>query len=703
MNKNILSTRAAIAALFVFCGSVFAQYWTGDGGKGIRLAVLEPEGKGISKEDQWMLSLVQSSIAGDLNKYSDMTIIDRQNLEKVFEEWKESMSGNYSEENRIKIGNLTNASHILNGTISKTANAFMLELSVTDLKSGERKASYSPTPVSAFALENLSAIKEASADLLKQLGVNLTSTALAELKKAANTARVQAEEALARGIVAKRQGTEVAALSYFYQAAALDPTMLEAANRSSVMAANISSGNIGADTRNDILWRRDWVARLKEAEQFFDNLFNKNSLPYTLFYTTKIIPGDINYQTETQSLSINTNLHAPGAWIWLSSVEKSLQAVYDGLDATKRKRDWGLQDWPWRGVTELKPFENKRKIFSIAAELVNDKGKAIGKANFQSEGSWWFNRHGRPEIYISDDDRKQVKFANVSADDITDRITIRIESVNGTDANAAARTGVLQVKAISEAEWNSYVLFKMGRGGIMGYNGEGGDLVISDSIWDDPVTAIGENVFKYKGITRITIGKNVEIHNSAFDNKFSEFYTQERRRAGTYILHKADWISIEMLMTDKRDGKKYKTVKIGKQTWMAENLNFSGNCYDNKLTNCEKYGGLYNWNVAIKVCPSGWHLPSKSEYEELDKAVGGENVAGKKLKARSGWINGNGTDEFGFSALPDGEGSLGVNWWSATEGSFGIIAYMRSMGSADGAYWSSIKKSYLKSVRCVQD
>jgi len=154
MNKNIFSARTAIAALLVFCGSTFSQYWTGDGGKGIRLAVLEPEGKGISKEDQWMLSLVQSSIAGDLNKYSDMTIIDRQNLEKVFEEWKESMSGNYSEENRIKIGNLTNASHILNGTISKTANAFMLELSVTDLKSGERKASYSPTPVSAFALEN---------------------------------------------------------------------------------------------------------------------------------------------------------------------------------------------------------------------------------------------------------------------------------------------------------------------------------------------------------------------------------------------------------------------------------------------------------------------------------------------------------------------------------------------------------------------
>jgi hypothetical protein len=544
MKKNIFLTQAAIAMFYVFCGSAFAQqYWTGDGGKGIRLAVLEPEGKGISENDKWTLSVVQSVIYTDFGKYSDMTIIDRQNLEKVFEEWKESMSGHYSDADRIKIGNLTNASHILSGTVIKTPSAFMLELSVTNLQSGERKASYSQ-PVSASALENHSAIKGASADLLKQLGVNLTGTALAELKQAANTARIQAEEALARGIVAKKRGTEVAALSYFYQAAALDPTMLEAANRSSVMSANISSGNIGADTRNDILWRRDWVARLTEAEKFFNDLFNKNSLLYTLFYSNKIIPGDIDYETETQTLIINTNLHASGAWVWLSSVEKALQVVYDGLDATKRKKDWGLQDWPWRGVTELRPFESKRKTFSIAAELVNSRGKIIGRANFESSGEWVFNRYGRPEIYISDDDRKQVSFASVKADDITDRITIRIANVNGIDAHAAARTGVLQVKAISEAQWDSYVSFRMGKGGITGYNGKGGELVIPDSIWNEPVTAIGTDVFRYKNITRIAIGRNVEIHENAFDNKFSEFYNKNyniygrlrERVAGTYSI-----------------------------------------------------------------------------------------------------------------------------------------------------------------------
>ena len=166
--------------------------------------------------------------------------------------------------------------------------------------------------------------------------------------------------------------------------------------------------------------------------------------------------------------------------------------------------------------------------------------------------------------------------------------------------------------------------------------------------------------------------------------------------------------------TDKRDGKEYKTIEIGTQTWMAENLNYNANsslCYKNEPENCEKYGRLYDWVAAMKACPSGWHLPSISEYEKLDNAVGGENVAGKKLKAKSGWNkNGNGTDEFGFSALPGGYGysdgsfyNVGNNgdWWSTTEYN-ASYAYLRGMifDYSDSIYYDN--KSNLRSVRCVQ-
>jgi len=114
---------------------------------------------------------------------------------------------------------------------------------------------------------------------------------------------------------------------------------------------------------------------------------------------------------------------------------------------------------------------------------------------------------------------------------------------------------------------------------------------------------------------------------------------------------------MEGTFTDPRDGKTYKTVKIGNQTWMAENLNYEcegSKFYDNDPANAEKYGRLYDWATAFKACPSGWHIPSKEEWRTLVDYAGGFDISGKELKARSGWRTNSGTDAFGFSALPGG-------------------------------------------------
>jgi len=504
---------AAVAAVMVTAASAqqASPYFTGDGGKGIRLAVLEPSGNGLSADDQWMLSLVQGSITGDFNKFSGMTIIDRQNLEKVIGEWKEHASGKYSDEDYVRIGNLTNASHILTGNISKTANAFMIEFSVTDLQSGVRKASYSPKPVSLFALENLSAVKEASADILRQLGVNLTGAAIAELKQTENMAKIRAETMLARGITAQKQGTEVAALNYFFEAAILDPSLAEAVNRSSVMAANISSGNIGADARNDILWREAWVARLEEAERYFDHLNKTVSMPYTLFYSDEIVQGDINYQDKTMSLTIKTNLYgSSGIKVWALSVERALQAVYDGLDATKRKEVWGLNNWPNHRVTDLNPFARQRKTFTVVAELVNSGNTVIGREEFQIEGYWEYNTYGgRMGVSVSADGRKDVRFRNVNANDITDNLTIRFASVNGEAAETAAQKGVLQIRPMRKSDFNASDRFTFAFGEIIRYNGAGERLVIPNTLWGDAIISIGNEMFRGKSLSGVTIPSSV--------------------------------------------------------------------------------------------------------------------------------------------------------------------------------------------------
>ena len=219
-------------------------------------------------------------------------------------------------------------------------------------------------------------------------------------------------------------------------------------------------------------------------------------------------------------------------------------------------------------------------------------------------------------------------------------------------------------------------------------------------------------------------------------------------------------------LTDDRDGQTYKTVKIGEQWWMAENLNYAYTgvpfkvgdftsdstswCYDNDVANCAKYGRLYSWSAAMDssgivpgntangcgygkycnlgnvkvrgVCPEGWHLPTEAEWEALlFDAVGGTKTAGTMLKSTEGWhdkhdvTSGNGSDNFGFSALPAGlsygsgnfydEGDIRAYFWGSTEDNNNsdnanfMYLYYNDYAACLGGY----DKSFGFSVRCLKD
>ena len=190
------------------------------------------------------------------------------------------------------------------------------------------------------------------------------------------------------------------------------------------------------------------------------------------------------------------------------------------------------------------------------------------------------------------------------------------------------------------------------------------------------------------------------------------------------------------------DGNSYSTVKIGNQTWMAENLrttsyrngnpitnitnpnewdgNFSLGAwahYNNDSQNENPYGKLYNgYAISGNVCPVGWHVPTDAEWTELSDFLGGENVAGWKMKSigTEYWQSPNtdATNESGFSGLPGGNrningtfGSIGEGgwWWSSTE-YFNDYLYYRTVASWSGQIGGS--HAYKKdgySVRCLRD
>ncbi|MCL2101360.1 MAG: fibrobacter succinogenes major paralogous domain-containing protein [Fibromonadales bacterium] len=167
--------------------------------------------------------------------------------------------------------------------------------------------------------------------------------------------------------------------------------------------------------------------------------------------------------------------------------------------------------------------------------------------------------------------------------------------------------------------------------------------------------------------------------------------------------------------TDSRDGQSYRTVKIGNRIWMAENFSYANHscgvswCYENNDAYCAAYGRLYDWCAAMSACPDGWRLPSDADWYDLIRAAGSQEIAGEKFKSQTGWnSNGNGTDEFGFSALPGGYGRschrafIGAGssgfWWGATELGAWIM----------GADYEGMEASFIGanaglSVRCVRD
>ncbi|MEA3462992.1 MAG: FISUMP domain-containing protein, partial [Bacteroidota bacterium] len=173
-------------------------------------------------------------------------------------------------------------------------------------------------------------------------------------------------------------------------------------------------------------------------------------------------------------------------------------------------------------------------------------------------------------------------------------------------------------------------------------------------------------------------------------------------------------------LTDSRDGHEYKTVKIGDQWWMSENLAYKADkgclVYEGVDRYLETYGYLYTWETALTVCPEGWHLPSDAEYEKLSNFLGGYAASGGKLKATGTILwespNTDATNSSGFAALP-----AGYNGSEAYQVFIGKMAYFWSYDEtvedaeiARALYFNKgeftrymIDRSNGLSVRCMKD
>ena len=195
-------------------------------------------------------------------------------------------------------------------------------------------------------------------------------------------------------------------------------------------------------------------------------------------------------------------------------------------------------------------------------------------------------------------------------------------------------------------------------------------------------------------------------------------------------------------MVTDHTGRTYKTVKLGTQTWMAENLRITrfqnGDSipqartaeewkkadlaeqpawcyYNNDTANDRTYGKLYNWWAITdprKLAPAKWHIPNDEEWTRVTLFLGGERIAAQKMKLTTLWPEkGVGTNKSNFSALPSGSrdanglfrslGTFGI-WWTAEEFSMDK-SWGREMGSGNGIGRYSYQKGNGFAIRCVKD
>ena len=357
-----------------------------------------------------------------------------------------------------------------------------------------------------------------------------------------------------------------------------------------------------------------------------------------------------------------------------------------------------------RALTDLKDRENvninilTNLEYERLLHLVTEKGKTFAEAKAQAEAevlaafdiAGSFEEFENLNIFESGDGNAALLAVSVMMQAKTDDAGLAKRLDKFTDSFAETGNWKDSATKATIADWAA--------GAIAG---NGLDSIRKNiESWD-----IGDTVAAFEKYITAEFPDTVVYSSSSADRSSSS----AKANAGS------EYDPATNTLKDLRDGKVYKTVTIGDQTWMAENLNYetdSSFCYNDSAEYCAKYGRLYTWAAAMGACPTGWHLPSEEEWNILLSEVGGQSIAGTALKSQSGWHDGgNGTDAFGFSALPAGRrDTVGeftydgeyTDFWTTAEGGDDFAYFMFLDYYNEYMPLGGDSKNFALSVRCLK-
>jgi hypothetical protein len=377
-----------------------------------------------------MPSFIQGILTSDFSTFSAMTISDRRNLGMVLAEQQVSLA--QEAEAPLSIGNLANVQYILAGSLENIPTGeFILQLAVTDAESGIRRASFGPQVTGEAQLRSASIIKEASLDLLSQMGVELTDAGRAALQRA-QSSEIEAAIALARGLTAEKNDNTIETLSYLYKAVSYDSSLLEAMGILETLSTDIAAGGARSYIANDLESHNKWKEILRQFETFY-----AAHPPFEFIYVQ--VPsqqGKTDYEAGTADLKFDVTLRES---VEFTAMQNVLGIITGGLAKTGNKELWGLTDWPYRS-----DLFGSDKNYPVVAELVNNRGEVIATAKFTMSGRLVVFRN---KIYADSKQNTTIVFPKVKVESLTDNLAVRIASFNGINTEQASDEGFIRISA----------------------------------------------------------------------------------------------------------------------------------------------------------------------------------------------------------------------------------------------------------------
>jgi hypothetical protein len=452
-------------------GTILSEpYYTGDGGKGIQLAVLMPQL--IGNVPEYLPLYIQGLLISNFAKFSAMTVSDRQYVNKIVTGQNLGVNGMFSKDDLISIGKITGANKICSGNVQRISDErFLLQLSIDDLET----SGYTGTGFNRFSflregsfaqLEGSGElVNDAASNLLGQIGVTLNDTGKKTLLTG-NSPAVKAASSFARGVHAQEKGLLVQALLYFSSAVSFNSSQADSKSRLNEVSAAISGGQVREDTQKDRQARERWLEIFKETARFFNA-----HQPFEIIFDPNLIQESApDYVNRTVNLAMRVVLDPS------KSGFDALNTLLDGLEKTGKRAEWGFSGWPLLYVNprvyDAVVFYGKKTFrYNVDVALLNKDNRTIGRGSIAlSVGALDFAL-GDKKVPLLAGDAGMVRFSNVNIDALSKNLTIVITYINGIPSSEFTASGSLK---IDTEDLEKRVVYKIGfrgpAGGIIFYD-----------------------------------------------------------------------------------------------------------------------------------------------------------------------------------------------------------------------------------------